>query len=220
MDARRQHRDFRVALAGGRRHRLQRLQKHSGYCPTGATRWLREELREEMHHRLAVLQHVGDAGGRAEIVLEHVESFSLDPHDVDADDMAVDVERRIVPDHLGQEGRRCRGPARRDAPGADDLLAVIDVVEEGVQRPHALLDAALKQPPFGGRDDARDEVEGDQPLERVLGAVDGEGDAEPPEENLGFLLLALKAGPATGLQAIQQQASSSDGPRHRRPTSR
>ena len=69
---------------------------------------------------------------------------------------------------------------------------MVDVVEEGVQRAHALLDAALQQPPFGGRDDARDEVEGDQPLERVLGAVDGEGDAEPAEDALRFLLLALQ----------------------------
>ena len=152
-----------------------------------------EKLRKEMHHRLPVLQHVGDAGRRAEIILQHIELTVARPHDVDADDVAVDVERRVVADHLGQIGHVCEDQVGRDAAGADDLLAVIDVVEEGIQRPDALLDAALEQPPFRRGDDARDEIERDQPLERILAAIDGEGDAEPPEERLGLQLLALQA---------------------------
>ena len=70
------------------------------------------------------------------------------------------------------------------APGLDDLLAVIDVVHEGVERAHALLDAGRQPAPFGRRDDARDDVEGDEPLGRLVVAVDGEGDAGAAEQRL------------------------------------
>ena len=192
----------------------------AGYCAIGATRWLREELREEMHHRLPVLQHVGDAGGRAHIVLEHVELVLADAHDVDADDVAVDVERRVVADHLRQIGLVAEHEVGGDAAGADDLLAVVDVVEKRVQRPHALLDAALEQPPFRGGDDARHEVEGDQPLERVLRIVDGEGDAEPPEQALGLLLLALQLGLRLSGEPFGDLPDRANGPCRRRPASR
>ena len=100
-----------------------------------------EQLREQLHHRLAVLQHVGDARRRARIVLQHVELVFADAHDVDADDVGVDAARRPDPDHLGQEGLVLGDQLARHAAGAQDLLAVIDVVEEGVERLHALLDA-------------------------------------------------------------------------------
>jgi hypothetical protein len=40
--------------------------------------------------------------------------------------------------------------------------------------------------PFAGRDDARDDVEGDQPFIRLGRAVDVEGDAGAAEEGLGL----------------------------------
>ncbi len=193
VDAGRQHRDIRRALAGRRRDGLQRAQQHLRILPDRRHAVAGKKLREEVHHRLAVLQHVGDAGGRAQIVLQHVELVLADPHDVDADDVAVDVERRVVADHLRQEGIVAEDQVGGDAAGADDLLAMVDVVEEGVERPHPLLDAALQVAPFMRGNDARHEIEGDQPLQRVLAAVDGKGDAEPAEENLRLLLLALEA---------------------------
>ena len=109
-------------------------------------------------------------------------------------------------DHLRQIGLVPQDEVGGDAAGADDLLAVIDVIEEGVERPHPLLDAAFEEPPLGGGDDARHEVEGDQPLKRILAAVDGEGDAEPAEKNLGLVLLALEAELRLVLPAILRQA--------------
>ena len=35
---------------------------------------------------------------------------------------------------------------------AQDFLAVVDVVQEGVQRPHPLLDPAFQEAPLGGGD--------------------------------------------------------------------
>ena len=70
-------------------------------------------------------------------------------------------------------------------PGAQDFLAVVDVVEEGVERLDALLDALRQPAPFGARKNARHDVEGDQPLGRLFLAIDGEGDAGLAEDALG-----------------------------------
>ena len=140
---------------------------------------------KELHHRLAVLQHVGDAGRRARIVLEHEELVLAGAHDVDADDVGVDAGRRPHADHLGQERLVPGDQLLRDAAGAQDFLAVVDVVEEGVERLHALLDALRQPPPFGAGNDARHDVEGDQPFGRLGLAIDGEGDAGLAENPLG-----------------------------------
>ena len=47
-------------------------------------------------------------------------------------------------------------------------------------------------PPFGGRDDARNDVEGDEPLGRFIAAVDGEGDAGAAEHRLRLQQLLLQ----------------------------
>ena len=46
---------------------------------------------KEPHHDLAVLEHIGDAGGRAHIVLEHEEVALAGADQIDAGDMGVDV---------------------------------------------------------------------------------------------------------------------------------
>ena len=55
---------------------------------------------------------------------------------------------------------------------------MIDVVQERVQRRHALLHARLQPPPLGGGDDARDAVERQDAVDRAGLGIDGEGDAE------------------------------------------
>ena len=80
-------------------------------------------------------------------------------------------------------------------PGADDLLLVVDVVDEAVQRRHALRQALLHLGPLVRRDHARDQVERDQALGAgavlVLRAVDGEGDADAAEDHLGLFAARL-----------------------------
>ena len=146
----------------------------------------REQFREQPHHDLAVLQHVGDAGGRARIVLEHVERLGVDAHDVDAGDVHVDVVRHALSAHLGTE----RGIAEHQVvghdAGAQDLARAVDVLDESVQRLDALGQALFQEPPFGRRHDARDDVERDQALLRVGFAIDREGDADAAEDQFGL----------------------------------
>ena len=73
VDARRQHATVgsRSRLVG--RHALERQAQVVGVVLHRRHAVAREQLREHVHHGLAVLQHVGDAGGRARVVLEHEE---------------------------------------------------------------------------------------------------------------------------------------------------
>ncbi len=164
VNARCQHGKAWFIPAGRRRHAGQRLAQDFRIVVDRRHPVAGEQFGKDVHHRFPVFQHVGDAGGSPEIVLKHVELVLADPHDVDADDMAVDVFRRCKADHGGQEGLVAVDQIGRHAAGANNLLAVIDVEKKGVERPHALLDAAFKLPPFRCRYDARHQVEGDQPL--------------------------------------------------------
>ena len=98
-------------------------------------------------------------------------------HDVDAGDVRVDAAGRVEADHLAPEVPRAEHELGRHLPVAQDALAVVDVGEEGVERVHALDHAALDVIPLLARDDARDEVEREDPLEPLLLAVDREADA-------------------------------------------
>ena len=54
---------------------------------------------------------------------------------------------------------------------------MIDVVQEHVQSAYALDDAGLDLPPFRGGDDAGDQVERQNAVDRGGVGIDGEGDA-------------------------------------------
>ena len=157
-----------------------------------------EQLGEEPHHHLAVLQHVRHAGGHAQVVFQHVidalAARVRRAHDVDAADVRIDVLRHLHAHHLGPELGVADDQVRRHDARADDLLAVVHVVDEAVERRHALHQPLLHALPLVRGDDARDQVERNQPLGAgavlVLGAVDGKGDAHAAEDH--FRLCAAR----------------------------
>ena len=77
---------------------------------------------------------------------------------------------------------------------------MIEVVQEQVERPDALLQAALDVLPLGRRDQARHQVEGHDLLDALGALVDGEGDATRLERQLGR---ALATGHLVGPQQRQ-----------------
>ena len=99
--------------------------------------------------------------------------------------------RHVHAHHLLAELGVVQDLVGRDDAGLDDFLLVIDVVQEAVERGDALDQALFHARPFVGRDDARNQVERDQPLGAgavlVLRAVDREGDAHAAEDHLRFL---------------------------------
>ena len=100
--------------------------------------------------------------------------------------MAVDVLGHVHVLHLGavlgvQEyllgGHHVR---------AHDVVPVIDVVDEHVERAYPLLQAGFQQTPFGGGDDARDQVEGDQAFGAGRVARHRKRDADPAKAQVRF----------------------------------
>ena len=83
---------------------------------------------------------------------------------------------------------------------------VVDVVQEAVQRLDALHEALGERVPFRLRDDARDGVEGDQPLGAGLVAVHREGDADAVEQQVGLAPLLADAARRRGLEPLGEGA--------------
>lgn len=69
---------------------------------------------------------------------------------------------------------------------------MVDVVEEEVQRRDALRQAALEIFPFLSRDDARQQVEGENLLRPRLVAIDVERDALPEKRHVHRVPLQLE----------------------------
>ena len=136
-----------------------------------------EEIRKRALHRHAVFQQVGNAGGAAAVVLEDEVGALAVAHHVAAANVDVDVLRHRHADHLGPVMLGGEHVLGRDDLFLEDALVGIEVLEEQIQRLHALDQARLDLRPFRIRDDARHEIERENALGALLVAVDGEGDA-------------------------------------------
>ena len=173
--------DDRRLRARARRRRTQAGEQLVGVVVDRGDAMAGEQVGHQPHRHLAVLQHVGDPGGGAGVVLQHVELALADPDDVDAGDQHPEVVRRPAADHF----RSVVGIAQDQLVGDDLLLQrrarAVDVLEEQVERGDALDEALFEEAPLGAGNDARHDVERDQPLGGVLVAVDAEGDADAAE---------------------------------------
>ena len=148
VDAGREQHDGRLGGGGVRRDGLQRREQFVRIVLDRRDAMAREQVGEQPQHDLAVLQHVGDAGGRAGIVFQHVEGVGIDAHDVDAGDEHVDVVRHALAVHLRPEDRVLEHEILRDDAGAQHLALGIDVLDVEVDRLDALFEAALDGLPF------------------------------------------------------------------------
>ena len=188
VDAGREHRHFRL-LRPGRRHGAQVLEQQVRIVLDRPDRLGGEKLREQAHHHAPVLEHVRHARGHAQVVLEHVVGAFVGAHQVDPGDVGVNAAGHVDALHLAPVLRIGQHAFDRYDPRLEDVLLVVDVVQEEVQRLHPLLEAPLQDAPLARRNDPRHEVERDQPLRARVLAVDREGDADAVEG--AFRLLAL-----------------------------
>jgi hypothetical protein len=187
VDARRHQCDGWLRGRAIRCHRAQRGQQFVRIAFDWRDAVAREQVWKQPHHDLAIFQHVGHARRRARVILERDEILGVDPDDVDAGDVNIDVVRHVLAVHLRTEYRILEDQVVRDDPGAENVAAVIDVPEEHVERAHALAKPPFQQRPFLRRKDARNHVKGDQPFLGLGIAIDREGDADPAKQQLGFL---------------------------------
>ena len=156
--ARRPHDDGGLAL-GRRRHRAHRGQQQRRVVVDRPHAVGREQLRHQAGHRDAVLQYVGDARGRAHVVLQDLPGAVRVAHEIAAGDVRVDAAGGPHAVHRPGEMRATDDQRPGHDARVDDLPGVVDVVDEVVERPHTLGEPALDVVPLLGRDDARDEVE-------------------------------------------------------------
>src|SRR5207247_275797 len=119
-----------------------------------------ENAWEDTLEHLAILQYIRDTRGHAQVVFEDVVLAVAVADQVGAGNVAPDSERRIETVALLAEGDGGGDHVRRDGAILEDLLLVINVVNEAVERVNALLEAAIDVVPLGSADDARDQVEG------------------------------------------------------------
>jgi hypothetical protein len=96
-----------------------------------------------------------------------------------------------------------------DQGGWDDvvlqhLLVVVEVVEEEVQGGYPLDQAGLDAAPFGGGDDAGDEVEGEDAFGALGVVVDREGDAAAEEGGIDCRPAAVELGGGEGGEAFRE----------------
>ena len=156
----------------------------------------REELGEEPHHHLAVLEHVRHARRHAQVVLEHVVLARARRARCRRRRCARRC-RRARPCRPSRAGTaRCRARAR---PGSTPALAGSPGrgrcrAGTGSARARAASSPRSSMRPLVRRDDARDDVERDQALGARVLAVDGERDADAMERALGLVALLRDAG--------------------------
>ena len=148
VDAGREQHHGRIGVGGGRGDRFQGRQQLVRIVLDRRHAVAGEQLREQPQHDLPVLQHVGDAGGRAGIVLEHVEGLGIDADDVDAADMDIDVVRHLLAVHLRPEHRILEHQILRDDAGLENLAPPVDVLDVEVDGLDALLEPAAQAGPI------------------------------------------------------------------------
>ena len=153
-----------------------------------------EQLWQQPRHGETVLEHVGDPRRSAHVVLEHPPASGPVADEIAAADMTVDTARRADSVHRTREGRAADHQRPGHDPRPDDLVRVIDVVDERIERADALGQAALDHRPFRARQYARHEVHRPGPIpSRAVVAGDLERDPLLHEDGV--------ASPAGGLQA-------------------
>ena len=106
--------------------------------------------------------------------------------------MDVDVARHRRAHELAAEERSLVDQPRIDDAIAEDVLIVVDVLEEEIQRGQALHQSLLDVLPFAGRDDARHRVHRPDPLDALFLPVDGEADAVLQHGQIGHRLAAAE----------------------------
>ena len=170
-----------------------------------------EQLGEKPHHHFAVFEHVAHPAGHPQVVFQHevlaVSAGIRRTNNVDATDVRVNVAGHVDAHHFRAELRVLKNLLRRNHAGFEDFLSVVDVMNKTIERRDALYEAFFHGCPLMRRNDAGDQVKGNQSLGAstvfVLGTINGESDADPPKNHLGLFPPCLH-----GLRRLARQPVS------------
>jgi hypothetical protein len=149
-----------------------------------------------------VLHHVGDARRHPQVVLQDIEAAVGPAHHVDAGDVDANPVGRVEVGGLAQEPDRGGHQPPGHDPVVEDLLAAVDIGQEGLQSPHPLGHPRLDDRPLLGGDDAGEKVEG----EGALLTREGEGDALVPQAAVPDHAPVLEVVHRQGLESAVQRS--------------
>ena len=176
-DSRRQHNDGRV-VRRSRRQRRQRVVELRRVIIHGQDVIVLEQFREDALHDLPVLHHVRHSRRNAQIVLQHVDRAIAVPDEIRSADMCPHAQRRIDAAALGPEIPGVRQHLGRKHAVLHDFLIVVQVIDEQVERLHALLETGAHPFPLAARDDARNQVQRPRPVNGTVSlGIHREGDS-------------------------------------------
>src|ERR1035437_9513154 len=125
--------------------------------------------------------------------------------------MAPDATRRFPTDALFAVGFGGENDLTRHDAVVEDLLLVVKVIDEQVQRVNALLETLFQPAPLDRRDNARHNVEREDLLHARLLAVHIEGDPHLHQRALGGRLSPHKLPLRKRLNAVHQVARARAG---------
>ena len=173
-------------MARARTDRGERFKQHFGIGFDRRDLDLIEQLWNQLEHHFAIFEHVGDARRRAGVVFQNIEFVGTGAHQIDAGDMRPDAAGRFLANHLQTKAGVLQDQIFRNDAGAENVARAVDIGEKQIECRHPLLEPAFQSIPFAARQNARHDIERDQPLGRIGVAIDGKGDADPAEEQLGL----------------------------------
>jgi hypothetical protein len=164
---------------------------------------LLEHVGKAAFHGPPVLQHVTDPAGTAPVVLQHPVGPVVAADQVGAANVNVDVFGHVEIDEFAPKMFAGKDVVCGDDTVLDDLLLVINIVQEEVQGRNPLHQPALQEFPFLGRDDARHQIKGKNPLRPLRVAIDVEGDALAQEGQIDRMPFV---GELLGAERLKQSA--------------
>src|SRR5258706_7906529 len=134
-----------------------------------------EEGGEDFLQHLAIRQHVGDAARYPKIVFQHGEAAVWKPHQVGAADADVNPARDSQIAHFAPEV----AATVYQFPGYDaireNLSAMVNVLEEQIQRRDSLGESTFDFAPFVVGNDSGEEIIRENTFRAFIIAVYGEG---------------------------------------------
>ena len=189
----------------GRRERPEGVQQQAAVLLDVAHPGAPEQPGHTALQRVAAGEHVAHSRRNPQVVLEDREPV-VGPNEVGAAHGDVGAVRHLHPPHLDPVVLVPVHQLGRDDAVPDDVALVVDVMEEQVQRPQPLFEAAGHLVPRVAAHEAGQAVNRKDALDGLLVAIDREGDPlveEGPGDPLLDLPEVVRRGLADGLEEIR-----------------
>ena len=147
-----------------------------------------EQCGKDFLQHLAIRQHVGDAAWHPEIVFQNGKAPVWKPHEVGAADADVNPARHRQIAHLAPEVAAAVNQFPRHDAIRENLSAVVNVLQEQVQRRDSLGEPTFDFAPFVVGNDSGEEIIRKDALGALVVPVYREGDSLMQKREVGRLL--------------------------------